>query len=315
MSNMKTPRAASKIYIYGIIMASVLVWALSFPFIKIGLDHVSPFMLGMLRSVISAVVIGVVAFILYGPAMFRRSPRDWLLLFALGLTAVAIPNVLQNIGMQYTSASIASIIQCSGPVFTIVMAALFLKERLTPIKTIGIILAMTGVFFILTGGRFDFSGSGFYGNLLQLITAFSYSISGILGKMTLNSQKYEPLELVALYVMTGGLMLALSTPFFAISEIASLGAVSLSGWGAILFLSLLPSALAYVWWYKALDTMEISRLTFFVYLIPVESTIISHFWLGDEITWFTVLFGFVTVAGVAIAQWQKPAALKKRPVT
>jgi len=256
-----------KVEIVALAITASIMWGASFPVIKIGLENVPPVLFGTLRYVIAVPLFLLLSLVLYGKKLF--SIRDDISLFiALGLVGVTMPTVLQNYGMMHTTAYMSSILQSTGPVFTVLLAAYFLKEKLTWYKTAGIIIASAGTYLALDI-HFSSLGSS-VGNALVLLSAVSYAVGGIIAKTCLN-RGYKPVQILMLSSLFGTAVLIVITPF---SGNISLG-FSAETWGLILF---------------------------FVYLIPVFATIFSYFMIGERITWLAVLAAAIIITGITIAQ-------------
>ena len=283
-----------KVEIVALAITASIMWGASFPIIKIGLENVPPVLFGTLRYVIAVPLFLLLSLVLYGKKLF--SIRDDIPLFiALGLVGVTLPTVLQNYGMMRTTAYMSSILQSTGPVFTVLLAAYFLKEKLTWYKTAGIIIASAGTYLALDI-HFSSLGSS-VGNALVLLSAVSYAVGGIIAKTCLN-RGYKPVQILMLSSLFGTAVLIVITPF---SGNISLG-FSAETWGLILFLAVVSTFLPYTLWYAAMEKTELSRLSFFVYLIPVFATIFSYFMIGERITWLAVLAAAIIITGITIAQ-------------
>lgn len=283
-----------KVEIVALAITASIMWGASFPVIKIGLENVPPVLFGTLRYVIAVPLFLLLSLVLYGKKLF--SIRDDIPLFiALGLVGVTLPTVLQNYGMMHTTAYMSSILQSTGPVFTVLLAAYFLKEKLTWYKTAGIIIASAGTYLALDI-HFSSLGSS-VGNALVLLSAVSYAVGGIIAKTCLN-RGYKPVQILMLSSLFGTAVLIVITPF---SGNISLG-FSAETWGLILFLAVVSTFLPYTLWYAAMEKTELSRLSFFVYLIPVFATIFSYFMIGERITWLAVLAAAIIITGITIAQ-------------
>ncbi|RLF64182.1 MAG: hypothetical protein DRN31_00850 [Thermoplasmata archaeon] len=283
-----------KVEIVALAITASIMWGASFPVIKIGLENVPPVLFGTLRYVIAVPLFLLLSLVLYGKKLF--SIRDDIPLFiALGLVGVTMPTVLQNYGMMHTTAYMSSILQSTGPVFTVLLAAYFLKEKLTWYKTAGIIIASAGTYLALDI-HFSSLGSS-VGNALVLLSAVSYAVGGIIAKTCLN-RGYKPVQILMLSSLFGAAVLIVITPF---SGNISLG-FSAETWGLILFLAVVSTFLPYTLWYAAMEKTELSRLSFFVYLIPVFATIFSYFMIGERITWLAVLAAAIIITGITIAQ-------------
>ncbi len=284
------------------LMFAVFCWGLSFPLIKEALDlGILPITLAVLRY-----TIGLIPLILYIVIkrnlmpMMRALRDDWKLFLALGLVGITFPNLLQNYGMVWTSAHVSSIIQASGPVFTIILALIFLHEHLGMYKIIGTVLAIIGTLLLITDGGVTFTGTTFLGNLLVMLSAISYAFSSILSKKSL--EKYEPLTVAILSILVG-------TPFLAVfwvieNPVEQVPRISAYLWSIVIILAILPGVVALLLWFTVLKTREVSRVILFIYLIPVFATAIAYFIFEEAIKISTVFFAFIIICGVMIAQYE-----------
>jgi len=300
-------------FIWSLIFLALIMWALSFPSIKVTLREVGPLTLAALRFVIAIPII--YAFYLVETAKRRkkignlreqgrkagekkRRGDQRYMLYGFAIFNVILPNIFQNYGMQSTGSGVTSIIQGSGPVFTIFLAALFLKERLTRFRISGMVLAFVGSVLLVTGGEMNLSGSTM-GKFLILLSAISYSISGVIAKKLLMS--LDSAEITFFSFLYGGLVLFLAAvlierPLY----LMELGAFY---WGNIMFIALLPTGLAYIFWYRAMKDIPLSKIVISVFLIPVMAVIFSYLLLGEEIGLFTLGTGAMVIAGVLIAEY------------
>ena len=278
-----------------IVLASLatLFWGLSFPITTLALESISPLVLALWRYAL-AIPFFLIILVLKNKNRFHS--QSGVCMFALiGLFGVAIPISLQNTGMLYASATISSILQSTGPLFTIFLAIFFLKEPFTKRKALGIVLASFGTFLALNV-RNPETGS-LMGNVMILFSALSYSISGILAKYSLN-KGYNMLQLITFSTIFGTLFLLIVTPFIEKFTIF----FSLTSWMIIIILAVFPTFLSFMLWYTAMRKMEISRLSFFIYLIPVYATLFSYILLKQLVTLLMIFSGVFIIMGIAIAQ-------------
>ncbi|PIV69628.1 MAG: hypothetical protein COS08_04425 [Euryarchaeota archaeon CG01_land_8_20_14_3_00_38_12] len=286
------------------ILGAVLMWSASYPLIKIALVDVPPILLGSLRHLIF-IPMFIMIFLNQGKNAFVHSRKNWLVFTGIGVFAIALPNIFQNIGMKYTTASVSSIIQSSGPVFTIALAVIFLGESLNIRKVSGAFIALTGTVMLVTGGKFCFSGTTFYGNLLLLLSAVSYAVAGVITKKGL--EKISPFTLLGFGIMIGFIILSVASMFT--ENVAVAAAIPPLIWIIILLLALFPSFIAAWLWYKVLINTELSKLSVFVYLMPVFAVLFSYIIIGEVIDIYTVFFAALILGGVALAQKSGPAEI------
>jgi len=280
------------------------MWSASYPLIKIALVDVPPILLGSLRHLIF-IPMFIMIFLNQGKNAFVHSRKNWLVFTGIGVFAIALPNIFQNIGMKYTTASVSSIIQSSGPVFTIALAVIFLGESLNIRKVSGAFIALTGTVMLVTGGKFCFSGTTFYGNLLLLLSAVSYAVAGVITKKGL--EKISPFTLLGFGIMIGFIILSVASMFT--ENVAVAAAIPPLIWIIILLLALFPSFIAAWLWYKVLINTELSKLSVFVYLMPVFAVLFSYIMIQEVVDVYTLFFAALIIGGVAIAQKSGPAEI------
>lgn len=275
------------------------MWATSFPLIKVGLDYAPPVTFSAVRYLIAALFMTLVLTYRKGLAeMMKEYLEDWKTLTLLGLVGIALPNALLNIGLQFTTASLSSIIQASGPVWTVIVAVPLLKESLGVDKIAGMVIAMAATVLLVTEGGIDINNSTFLGNVLILGTAICYAFSGVITKVAL--RKHHPIETTGWSLITGSLILLALAPVDW-GEGVALNSDFLI---ILVFLGLFPGALAFLLYNYVLVKSEVSTLSLFLYLIPVFATIISIVFLGENITLMTVILGSMIIFGVAVAQYR-----------
>jgi drug/metabolite transporter (DMT)-like permease len=283
-------------YFYLIIALPIIFWAFAFPFIKIGLLELSPVNLTILR--LFSVCAIFLVFIAVVPKKFTPLHKnDIIPLFLLGFLGLVVYHLCLNYGEQYMSASAASLIIATIPIFTVFFAMIGLKETITKKIAMGIPISLIGVVVISFTGS---SGDPF--EVKYLSAAFAVLVSAlvgagytIIGKKML--QRYSPLSLTVYAFLFGSLGLL---PFCSPSLITEAAAMSWKGWGTVLFLAVLPTVVGYVLWYVVLEVKTASEISVFLYFIPVLSTIISFFLFHEPITVLFIVGGALVILGLLI---------------
>ena len=288
-------------------IVAVVSWAFAFPFIKIGLQELSAVNLTILRLFL---VCGVFLFLMVIiPRKFTPlEKKDIVPLFLLGFFGVVVYHLGLNYGELYISASAASLIIASIPVFTVMFAALLLKEKLTQKIVIGVIVSLGGVVIISFTGT---SSNPFEITYLSAAVAvFISALAGagytIAGKKLLT--RYSALSLTVYAFLFGSLGLL---PFVSSSLVDEISKLSWNGWGAVLFLALFPTVVGYVLWYVALEIKTASEISVFLYFIPVLSTIISYFLFQESITLLFLLGGVLVIGGLILVNMKKTISFRK----
>jgi drug/metabolite transporter (DMT)-like permease len=295
-STSKKKRVFAQDYFFLIIGLTIIFWALAFPFIKIGLTELSPVNLTIMRLLVVCIVF--IIFLVSMPNRFSKIKKnDIIPIFLLGFFGIIVYHLGLNWGEQYISPSTASLIIATIPIYIVILATIFLHEKITLKIVFGIILSSLGVIIISTLGTPNFILEIRYilGAVAVLIAALVGAVYTIGGKKLLT--RYSPLSLTVYAFLLGSLGLI---PFLSMSLFEQVSSLSLIGLGVIIFLGLCPTVIAYVLWYVALEIKTASELGVYLYFIPVLATIFSFVLLQEEITWLFILGGALVIIGLYI---------------
>ena len=199
----------------------------------------------------------------------------------------------------------ASLIIATIPIFVVILAAIFLEEKITSKIVLGIVLSLVGVVIISIAGRPDafLEIKYIYGALAVLTAALMGAGYTIAGKKML--QKYSALSLTVYAFLLGSLGLI---PFVSSSLFEEVSALSITGWSAVIFLGLFSTTIAYVLWYVALEIKNASEISVYLYFIPILSTIISYILFRETITWLFIFGGALVIIGLYVVSRQNVKA-------
>src|SRR4030042_2051224 len=142
MKETKTNGLSDLRFIFLMIVA-VIFWAFAFPFIKIGLDELSFVNLTILRFFIVCCVL-LLILIIQSKKISKLQKKDIIPIFILGFFGVIMYHLGLNYGEQYVSPGAASLIIATIPIQILILASIFLKEKITFTKLAGIILGLIG---------------------------------------------------------------------------------------------------------------------------------------------------------------------------
>ena len=279
---------------------AIIFWGLSFIATKMALKEVDPFTLLTIRFGIGALLLLLVQFHHERGFLKIFSYRDWIYIFFLAIVGVSGHILLQAYGLLYTTAINTGWIIGIYPIFIIIAARLFLGEKITARKIIGIILGFSGIFLIISKGVFSLSLFRFastLGDLLILTSALTWAAFTVGGRGFVS--RFPPLATVTSIMMAGFLTIF---PFSGVKGgWQILFHLSLSAWASILFLGIFCSGLAYLFWYAALEKKDSSIVGMYLYLEPFVTLIGAYLFLGEEIHWITLAGGGMILLGVYLA--------------
>ncbi|MBV9711633.1 MAG: EamA family transporter [Ktedonobacteraceae bacterium] len=271
------------------LVITLLPWASAFAGIRAGLEGYSPGALVLFRFLVASV-----GLILYALLTHMRLPtlRDLPMMFLLGFLGITTYQVCLTFGEQSVSAGTASFLVATVPCFTALLAFFFLRERLSLLGCLGIIISFAGVTIISFSGKGGFSFTP--GTLLIVLASFSESIAFIMQKRFLH--KYTGLELATYMMWTGTIFMLVFLP----ELFRALPSATLTPTLSIVYLGLFPAAISYVAWSYTLARVPASVATSFLNLSPVLALLISWFWLHEVPVVLEIVGGVVVIVGVLI---------------
>ena len=256
--------------------------------IKVGLQDFPPMALAFLRFVIGLVVIG-------GWALFRRIPlrlRPGELPRLLLLTTIFILQIIcLNTGTLYTSASRSTIFINVYPFFTALFAHFWIPgERLSVTKTLGIVVAFSGV-FVTVAPELGQGETSVIGDIIVLVSGCFLGLRVVVTKLLI--QSIHPYRLLAW-------LLTLSLPFYVVASlVVERGEpmqLTLSAALALLYQGGVIAGFCFLAWTAILERYSASKLVVLFFATPLSGVLFSHLILGDELT-LSLLGGAALVAG------------------
>ncbi len=297
--------------IYLQLILAMFFYGLSFVSTKVVLASLGPITILWIRLLLSACFLILLDSVIPDRRAVRsRWPHraDLGSLLLVTLFQPLIYFVAETTGLQYVSASIASIIIATIPVFTPVFARPFLGERIRPLTVVGLLLSLAGVATIVLERRIDaqFTAGGLALVFTAVLAAVGYTIA-----VKRVAPRYRPLSIVKLQSLFGLpvlLVLGLSIEG-APSSIPPPPAVA-----HLLYLGIFPSSLAFVFLSTGIRKLGANRTNVFVNLVPVFTAVVAWTVLGEVFTVQKILGMAVVIAGVLAAQrGQSPGGPRSRP--
>jgi drug/metabolite transporter (DMT)-like permease len=279
------------------VAGTVLCWAASFPAIGLALKEVEPLPLAAIRFAIATLL--ALALLAWKRPKLRA--WDWCLVAVCGVLGIAAYNVLLNSGQATVSAGAASFIVNTQPLFMVLLAVIFLKERFTRWSWIGAMLGFGGVAIIAMGQR---GGLAFgTGSSLIIGAALCAAIFSVLQRPLI--ARIGPLQVTALVLVAGAVALLPWLP----TGMAQLSASSPQTVAMVVFLAVAPAAIGQSCWTYALKSFGAARAGQFLYLIPPTSVLMAWIGLGEVPQLLTILGGSIALAGVIVVNtWGRKAA-------
>jgi len=274
------------------------IWSSSFMWIKIAVQEVGPITLVAFR-VLFGLLFGV-AVILIRRVQLPRSFNVWSPLLLLGITNVAIPFFLISWGEQSIDSAVASILDATVPLFTILIAHYLLHDdKMTVPKVLGLLIGFAGVVILMSkdvGGSFG----SILGQLAVVLASAFYAGSAVYARKT--TENTPGILRSAGPLVSGTVVMWLATVLVERPvQIPQLGIT----WIALLFLGILGSGVAFIMSYYLLHEIGPTRTSMVTYLFPLGGVILGVIFLDEPLSWQLLAGATLIVASLAVVNWKQ----------
>jgi len=255
----------------------ILITALCFSAIKAGLAFAPPLLFGGLRVLIAGLTLLGLLFVLRRPLFPNR--QHWPGLLVLALVATTFTFGVMFLSPSLTAVGVASVLGNTQPLITVVLAAIFLAERLTKGKFLALVLGIIGVGLIAYQGLITSNAYSTLGAVLALTASVGSSAASIIFKRMKVSEA-DLLGLIAWQLILGSLPLLI---FGVTIEFNQKINWSLEFIGLLLFLALIGTAFVTVLWYWLVQRGDVGQLTIFLFLVPVLGLGLSALFFNEPL--------------------------------
>jgi drug/metabolite transporter (DMT)-like permease len=288
--------------VQGFLLAIIatLLWSGNFIIARKVSNAISPVSLAFFRWTCASLVLLPFA---YKQVIAEWSPlkANWRILTWIALTGIALFNTFVYVaGHNTTAINMALIGTTSSPIFATAMAVIFLKERLGFYRIIGMIICILGIVLLISKGSWEvlFSFKFSSGDTWILAGAFAFAVYNILVRK--KPVNISALSFLLIIFVLGSLMLF---PFFIIEQLTVKTPTDWSPTllGAILYLGIGTSVLAFWCWNLAISKLGAGRTVLFGNLIPIFSTLEAILILGETVTPMHFYSGILVISGLVIA--------------
>jgi len=276
-----------------------LIWSGNFIVARGVYKEIPPITLAFYRWLTATIIIFPFA---YKPfqAEWKTVKRSWHYLFWTAFTGITIFNTFVYIGGHYTTAiNLALIGTSSSPIIAVVLAKIFLKEKIGLLKVTGMILCICGILFLLSQASFErLLGLQFSkGDLWVLSAAVFFAVYNTLVKK--KPDLISPVNFLFVIFSLGTILLL---PAY-LWEISGTPPVewNLNLLLVILYLGVGPSVICFFIWNISIGRLGAGRTALFGNLIPVFSSLEAVIILKEQFTWIHIVSMIAVFAGILLA--------------
>jgi drug/metabolite transporter (DMT)-like permease len=279
---------------WAMLLSLAVLWGSSFFFFKVMVAALPPFTIVLGRVGLSALILNV--WLVLRRDYMPASARSWGAFVVMGLMNNVIPFTLIVFGETRIASGLASILNATTPIFTVLAAHwLTTNERLTLGKIIGVAAGFAGVAVLIGPDALAGLGSGdLIGEAACLLAAVSYAFAGIYGR---RFRGLDPIK-VATGQITGSTLLLI--PFVVIVDRPwTLPIPGADVWGAMIGIAVLCTVTAYILYFRILATAGATNLLLVTFLLPVTALLLGWLVLGENIA--PRAFGGIALIGLGLA--------------
>jgi drug/metabolite transporter (DMT)-like permease len=284
-------------YAYAMILATVTIWGGSFASTKYALAQAQPMVILWLRLIIGMPIL--FAGLLWERSIRLPSIKEAVALFLMGFQGIFFHQAIQSYAMKTAGAANANWMMIATPALVAILGRIFLKEKISGRGICGMILAAAGVALVIGRGTVATANSGGFGSigdLIILLSVLNWAVFLIVSRRVLTK------DLSPAFVIFWEMLFALiaATPFAIItgSDFSVIPSFTTGTWAALIFLGAFSSALAYIFWFKALSIFTVAKVAVFQFLQPIAGVVISYFLVGERFTPWLFIGGTMILCGV-----------------
>ncbi|QKW25326.1 DMT family transporter [Streptomyces seoulensis] len=275
------------------VVAAALLWSSSYAVTKEVLAQVGPLTIGAVRFTVAAVLLGVMVRVRRRTRPARPDPRRRRLIALSGLLGITAYFVLENIGVELSTASDASLIVASYPLMTMLLELAVLRIRMPPARVGGVLLATAGAVLVVRDGA-EAGGARWFGDVLLLLGGLVWAGYNVLG--TYAGRGQDALSLTYRQTVAGaaGFLLA------SLLEAGDWRLPDATASALLAYLAVACSVGGFLLYNYGLRRMTSSVAVNILNLVPVFGVLGAVVINGETVRLPQLLGGLIIVAGVVL---------------
>jgi drug/metabolite transporter (DMT)-like permease len=264
---------------WGLLLTLSVLWGGSFFFVGVSVKELPPLTIVVLRVALAALTLHVVIRII--GVHLPKTRQVWTAFFGMGFLNNVVPFVLIVWGQIHIASGLASILNATTPLFTVIVAhCLTTDEKMTASRLFGIIVGFVGVAIMIGVAALQSFVVGVLAHVAILVAALSYAFAGVFGRR-FRAMGVAPLATATGQVTASSIMLV--PVMLVVDQPWTLPWPSVNTIGAVIGLALLSTALAYILYFRILATAGATNLLLVTFLIPVSAILLGVPVLGERL--------------------------------
>ena len=278
------------------LLLMVVIWAVNFSVIKVGLEAFRPFAFNALRFPLAAALLTLALVSVRRLGVPER--QDMIRIAALGVLGHVIYQLLFINGIDRTRAGNASLLLAGSPVYTTFLSGALRHERIGRSAWLGMIATVAGITLVIAGGPagLSFGSETLTGDLLIMAAAVLWACYTVGARNLV--RKYGSLRVTAWALWVGAALLIL----VGARDLARLEAAPPLAWAAVAYAGLLGIGLAHLLWYRGVQVIGNTRTAVFQNLVPILALLVAWAWLGEVPTAGQIAGAAVIIGGITLVR-------------
>ena len=262
---------------WALLLTLSVLWGGSFFFNGVAVRELPTFTVVVGRVALAAIIL--LAVMRIAGQGIPWTLRVWAAFLAMGLLNNVIPFTLIVWGQSHIASGVASILNATTPLFTVVVAHVFTgDEKMTGGRLLGVLVGLVGVAMMIGGDAFGSIGLNIFAQLACLAAAVSYAFAGVYGR------RFRTMGITPLATATGQIIassIVLLPIMLIVDKPWTLPVPSLAAIGALVGVAALSTALAYILYFRILATAGATNLLLVTFLIPVSAILLGLLVLNE----------------------------------
>ncbi|RNA69321.1 DMT family transporter [Alteribacter keqinensis] len=296
----------SRGFTYALLFFVMIIWGMNVVAVKFLVEHISP--VAMQGGRIFVAGIAAITVLYFRKELRKLTSKEYLLIMIIAVFGQLSHHALLAVGLVNTTASNASLILGLIPITTAVLAVIFLKDRLTFLRLLGIVTGFIGVaLVVLQNGDSVIISRG---DLLVFVSMVSQAISFIFIKKLTATVSSK--QLTAVMLLIGSLLLIGMSMVFEPQGLSTYTNQTAIVRGVFFSSAILATGLGHILYNAAIQNIGAGQTAIFNNLVPFFALIGSFFLLGETIHGYQI-FGFLLiVAGVFLGTGYVDTKIRNR---
>jgi drug/metabolite transporter (DMT)-like permease len=279
-----------------------IVWGVSWVGTKEAVRFMPPFQMVGIRQILAGL-----AYVLFFKIRGAKLPRnrEWYPILFLSILNFMISNGLATWGVKLTTAGLSAIMGAIFPLWLVIILAFRGSSRIPPLAWLGILIGFSGVCVVFYEHLHELFNFSFLGGIcLGLIASLAWAYGTIYTKEYAND--FNPYHSIGWQMLISGMMLNLIA--YITGDVIPLSEIRLYTWGAILFLVIVSSIIAFIAYLYALQKLPTGLVSVYAYINPLIAVLSGSLFTGEPLTILIITGSLITLTGVYIVN----RALKKK---